>query len=40
MQEMKTLIDELFACQIPYTSPSGQKCFISYELSELDKLFN
>jgi len=38
-QEMKHLIDELFACQLPYTSPTGQKCFITYELNDLEKLF-
>ncbi len=39
-EEMKHLIDELFACQIPYTSPSGKKCFVTYELNDLEKLFN
>ena len=40
MEEMKILIDELFACEMPYTSPSGRKCFIVYELNDLEKLFS
>jgi len=39
-EEMETLIDELFACELPYTSPSGRKCFITYELNDLEKLFS
>lgn len=38
-EEMKTLIDELFGCETPYSSPTGKKCFITYELSELEKQF-
>lgn len=37
--EMKTLIDQLFATQMPFKSPSGKKCFINYEMEELSKLF-
>lgn len=39
MQEMDELIDQLFACSVPYISPSGRKCFISMELDELKKRF-
>ncbi len=39
-EEMRSLIDELFACEMPYVSPSGKKCFISYELSDLEKQFS
>jgi len=39
-QEMEHLIDELFACELPYTSPTGKKCFITYELNDLEKLFS
>ena len=39
-EEMKLLIDDLFACEMPYTGPSGRKCFITYELNDLDKLFS
>ncbi len=38
--EMQELIDKLFACSNPYTSPSGKKCFLTYELSELEKVFD
>lgn len=37
--EMQKLIDELFACEIPYKGPNGKKCFITYELDELKKQF-
>jgi len=39
VEEMRTLVDELFACENPYTSPIGKKCFVNYELTELEKLF-
>jgi len=37
--EMQTLIDELFACQNPLMSPSGNRCFLTYNLSELSESF-
>ncbi len=40
VEEMKTLIDELFACEMPYTSPSGKKCFLTFELNDLEKQFS
>ena len=39
VEEMDELIDQLFACNVPYSSPSGRKCFISMELDELKKRF-
>ena len=39
VEEMKTLVDELFACENPYTSPIGKKCFVNYELTDLEKQF-
>lgn len=39
LNEMNTLIDELFACENPYTAPNGKKSFIKYELKALEKLF-
>ena len=39
-EEMQTLIDQLFACAIPFKSPSGRKCFISLELDDLAKRFD
>lgn len=38
--EMNALIDQLFACQLPYKSPSGKNCFIIIEHDELFKRFN
>lgn len=39
-EEMNDLIDRLFACEQPYSSPSGHKCFIVLEHTELEKRFN
>jgi DNA mismatch repair protein MutL len=37
--EMRQLIDELFACDNPYTNPMGKKCFITFDLEALDRDF-
>lgn len=37
--EMFSLIDQLFACAVPYKSPSGKKCFISIDTEEIKKRF-
>ena len=37
--EMKELIDKLFACQVPYKSPNGRNCFLSYDMETLEKQF-
>jgi DNA mismatch repair protein MutL len=37
---MRDLIDQLFACAVPMASPSGRKCFISFDLEDLQKKFN
>ena len=39
VQEMKTLIDELFACQNPYTAPNWRFTFITINNDELEKRF-
>jgi DNA mismatch repair protein MutL len=39
-QEMQDLVDRLFACSVPYNSPSGRKCFIQFDLEELQKQFS
>jgi DNA mismatch repair protein MutL len=39
VSEMQLLIDELFACQVPYAGPNGQKTFITFNLDELSKEF-
>lgn len=38
--EMQDLVDQLFACSIPYKSPFGRNCFITIELDELLKRFS
>lgn len=37
--EMQALIDQLFACQAPFKTPTGRNCFITFELDELAKRF-
>ncbi|NBU51600.1 MAG: DNA mismatch repair endonuclease MutL [Chitinophagia bacterium] len=39
-EEMRTIVDELFACKNPYTSPTGKKCFIKFDINELDNQFS
>ncbi|MEK6614588.1 MAG: DNA mismatch repair endonuclease MutL [Bacteroidota bacterium] len=36
-QEMSQMVDELFACKIPYASPSGKQTLITISLDELEK---
>lgn len=38
--EMQELIDRLFACAIPYKSPGGRNCFVTFDLDELKKKFD
>jgi DNA mismatch repair protein MutL len=37
--EMRELIDRLFACSMPFKSPTGRNCFITYDLETLNKQF-
>jgi DNA mismatch repair protein MutL len=37
--EMSELIDQLFACAMPFSSPTGRKCFVQYDLETIKKLF-
>ncbi len=39
VEEMKTLVDNLFSCESPFVSPSGHKTFIKYELEDIKKQF-
>ena len=39
VQEMQELIDQLFACAMPFKSPTGRNCFLTYELEELEGRF-
>lgn len=37
--EMQNLIDELFACEMPYNLPNGKPIIVTYSLDDLDKKF-
>jgi DNA mismatch repair protein MutL len=39
VDEMKTIINDLFACETPFVSPSGNKTFIKQDLEDIQKLF-
>ena len=38
-KEMRTLIDQLFLCEMPYASPHGRPTIIKISIDELDKRF-
>lgn len=40
IREMQDLIDQLFACALPFQSPSGRNCCITFDLEDLQKRFN
>lgn len=37
--EMRSITDQLFACEVPYKSPTGRKCYTTIELEEIAKRF-
>ncbi len=39
VREMQELIDQLFACAMPFKSPSGRNCFVSFDMDELEEMF-
>lgn len=39
MEEMHNLVDQLFACKMPYSSPNGKPTLIKLTLEELEKKF-
>lgn len=39
-QEMTHIIDELFACEMPYSLPNGKAIVVNYSLEDLEKQFN
>jgi DNA mismatch repair protein MutL len=39
LQEMRGLVDELFACEMPSHAPDGKPAFINFPMEELDKRF-
>lgn len=38
--EIKTLVNQLFACDEPAISPSGKKCFITFNSEDIEKQFS
>jgi len=38
-EEMNGLIDELFACKMPYSTPSGKPTITTFSLEDLDRRF-
>jgi DNA mismatch repair protein MutL len=38
-EEMSQLIDELFGCDLPYSTPNGKPTMVSLSLEELEKRF-
>jgi DNA mismatch repair protein MutL len=38
-EEMNSLIDELFACSMPYSTPGGKPTITTFSLEDLDKRF-
>lgn len=38
--EMRSIIDRLFACEQPQLAPNGKRCFVTFELDELDRRFD
>lgn len=38
--EMEALIDQLFACELPYLSPTGKPTFVTYRLEDIAKQFD
>ncbi|MEX0746415.1 MAG: DNA mismatch repair protein MutL, partial [Rhodothermales bacterium] len=39
-KEMRSLIDQLFACEMPYACPQGRPTIIKIPIEELDKRFS
>lgn len=39
IEEMKLLIDQLFACEVPYKSPTGRRCIVTMDLDTILKQF-
>ncbi|HRG52776.1 MAG TPA: DNA mismatch repair endonuclease MutL [Bacteroidia bacterium] len=38
-EEMNVIIDELFACQMPYVTPAGKPTITTFSMDDLDKRF-
>lgn len=40
LEEMENIIDRLFACEAPYSSPEGSPTLIKFSVEEIEKKFN
>ena len=38
-EEVEEMIDQLFGCEIPQTSPTGEKCFVMIDAGEIENYF-
>ncbi len=38
-KEMETLVDDLFSCETPNTTPNGKPSYLEFKKDELDKMF-
>ena len=38
-REMRSLVEQLFLCSVPNATPSGNPTYITYPISQLDKMF-
>lgn len=38
-EEMQSLVDDLFSCQVPNVSPSGKTIIITIQSDEIEKRF-
>jgi len=38
-KEMQTLLDDLFSCSVPNSTPNGKPTYMSFKKEELDKMF-
>jgi DNA mismatch repair protein MutL len=39
VEEMRKIIDDLFACETPFSSPSGRKTFVTIDLEDIQRNF-
>lgn len=39
VEEMKNLVDQLFACATPYVAPNGRSTFVRYNLVDIERQF-
>jgi len=39
-EEMRSMVDQLFACESPMYSPTGKKCVLNFDLNDLQEKMN